>query len=63
MSASDEFEAMVAACIANHEKITLHGSFEMQTASRMLLFALAKEIARRIKRSTTTVTPDTDLLR
>ncbi|MCJ2070477.1 hypothetical protein MKK75_17010 [Methylobacterium sp. J-030] len=47
MGEKEEFEAMAQACIANHEKIMRHGSSEMQTASRMLLYALAVEIRRR----------------
>lgn len=47
MDAGDEFDAVVQACIENHKAIMLHGSSEMQTASRMLLYALAAEIQRR----------------
>ena len=47
MEASGEFDAMAQACIDNHQAIVRHGSPEMQTASRMLLYALAEEIARR----------------
>ncbi len=47
MAAQDEFEAMAEACIANHKDVARHGSAEMQTASRMLLYALAAEIQRR----------------
>ncbi|MGU3329374.1 hypothetical protein ACLBXB_20785 [Methylobacterium mesophilicum] len=47
MNATDEFDAMAEACIANHDKIVQHGSSEMQTASRLLLYALAEEIRRR----------------
>ena len=47
MIAPDRFKAMVEACIANHEEIMRYGSAEMQTASRMLLFALAAEIKRK----------------
>ncbi|MDE4909956.1 hypothetical protein PQI07_04470 [Methylobacterium sp. 092160098-2] len=43
----DDFEAMAEACISIHEEILRHGSPEMQTASRMLLYALAAEINRR----------------
>ena len=45
--ASDGFEALAEACIANHAEVMQHGSTEMQTASRMLLYALADEIRRR----------------
>jgi hypothetical protein len=38
---------MADTCIANHEEILRYGSVEMQTASRMLLYALAVEIRRR----------------
>lgn len=47
MSEADAFDAMAQACIANHEEIMRHGSSEMQTAARMLLYALAVEIQRR----------------
>ncbi|MGE8126045.1 hypothetical protein ACQKQD_03620 [Methylobacterium sp. NPDC080182] len=47
MTAGDDFEAMAEACISNHEEILRHGSQEMQTASRMLLYALVEEIHRR----------------
>jgi hypothetical protein len=47
MGAPDGFEAVADVCIANHESILQHGSPEMQTASRMLLYALAEEIRRR----------------
>lgn len=47
MGAPDRFEAMADTCIANHEEILRYGSVEMQTASRMLLYALAEEIRRR----------------
>jgi hypothetical protein len=47
MAVSSEFEAMAQACIANHETILQHGSFAMQPASRMLLYALAEEARRR----------------
>ncbi|KST57283.1 hypothetical protein AO398_25370 [Methylobacterium sp. GXS13] len=43
----DAFDAMAGACIDNHEAIMRHGSPEMQTASRMLLYALAEEVRRR----------------
>lgn len=43
----DEFDVMADACIENHDAIMRHGSPEMQTASRMLLYALAEEIRRR----------------
>jgi hypothetical protein len=45
--APGRFEAMADTCIANHEEILRYGSVEMQTASRMLLYALAVEIRRR----------------
>ena len=47
MGAPDGFEAMAEACIANHEAIVRHGSPELQTASRMLLYALAETIRQR----------------
>jgi hypothetical protein len=47
MDAPGEFDAVADACIANHEEIVQHGSSEMQTASRILLYALAEEIRRR----------------
>lgn len=47
MEPPNDFEAMAETCIANHEAILQHGSPEMQTASRMLLYALAEEIRRR----------------
>lgn len=47
MREEDAFDMMAQACIANHEEIMRHGSSEMQTASRMLLYALAVEIQRR----------------
>ncbi|MGU3467618.1 hypothetical protein ACLBXO_22480 [Methylobacterium sp. C33D] len=47
MAAQEEFEAMAEACISNHEEIARYGSAEMQSASRMLLYALAAEIQRR----------------
>ncbi|MET3414884.1 hypothetical protein [Methylobacterium sp. 1030] len=47
MDACDEFDAVTQTCIENHEAIILHGSSEMQTASRMLLYSLAAEIVRR----------------
>ena len=47
MEAPDRFEEMAQACITNHDEIMRHGSPEMQTASQMLLFALAREIGRR----------------
>ncbi|MET3409309.1 hypothetical protein SAMN02799625_05923 [Methylobacterium sp. UNC300MFChir4.1] len=47
MTAGDDFEAMAQACIANYEKILRYGPPEMQTASRMLLYALVEEIHRR----------------
>jgi hypothetical protein len=49
MSEEEAFDAVAEACIANHEAIMRHGSPEMQTASRMLLYALAVEIQRREK--------------
>ncbi|GAN52324.1 hypothetical protein ME121_6456 [Methylobacterium sp. ME121] len=49
MGPLSDFEAMAEACISIHEEIARHGSAEMQTASRMLLFALAAEIRRREK--------------
>ncbi|MCJ2121763.1 hypothetical protein [Methylobacterium sp. J-077] len=45
----DEFEAMAEACIANHEQVIRHGSIGMQAVSRILLYALGVEIARRIE--------------
>ena len=50
--AADGFEAMSDACIANHEAIVKWGSPEMQTASQMLLYALAAEILRRDQAAT-----------
>lgn len=47
MGTPDAFEAMADACIATHKEILEQGSPEMQTASRMLLLALADEIRRR----------------
>lgn len=47
MSEEDAFDAMAQACIANHEEIMRHGSPEMRTVARMLLYALAVEIRRR----------------
>lgn len=47
MGTSDEFDEMAQACIDNHDEVMRHGSSEMQTASRMLLHALAEEIRRR----------------
>ena len=47
MSQEDAFDTMAQSCIANHEDIMRHGSPEMQTAARMLLYALAVEIQRR----------------
>lgn len=47
MEEADGFDAMAQACIANHEEILRYGSPEMQTASRMLLYALADAIQRR----------------
>lgn len=52
MDARDEFGAMADACIANHEEIMRSGSPEMQAASRLLLYALAKEILRRTRNGT-----------
>jgi hypothetical protein len=40
----DAFDALVQACLDNHEEIMRLGSLEMQAASRILLFALGKEI-------------------
>ena len=47
MSEEDAFDTMAQGCIANHKEVMRHGSPEMQTASRMLLYALAVEIQRR----------------
>ncbi|MDE3746046.1 hypothetical protein [Methylobacterium radiotolerans] len=47
METPDEFEAVAELCIASHEAVMRLGSPEMQTASRMLLYALAEEIRRR----------------
>lgn len=46
MRASDDFAAMLEAGNVNYEEIARHGSLEMQTASRMLICALATEIPR-----------------
>lgn len=53
MSAPNYFEAVAEGCIANHAGIVRHGSPEMQTASRMLLYALAAEILRRSRNPVT----------
>jgi hypothetical protein len=47
MEPPNDFEAMAEVCISNHDEIARHGSPEMQTASRALLYALAAEIQRR----------------
>lgn len=47
MVEQEGFDAMAQACIDNHEAVMLHGSPEMRSASRMLLFTLAEEIQRR----------------
>jgi hypothetical protein len=47
MAVRDEFEVLAEACLSNHEEILRYGSLEMQTASRMLLYALAAEILKR----------------
>lgn len=47
MNEGDTFDAMAQVCIANHENVMRYGSPEMQTAARMLLYALAVEIRRR----------------
>ena len=47
MSEEDAFDTMAHGCIANYEEIMRHGSPEMQTASRMPLYALAVEIQQR----------------
>ena len=47
MEAPDEFDAVAEACIANHADIMRYGSPEMQTASQMLLYALAAEVQKR----------------
>jgi hypothetical protein len=47
MAPEDNFEALAESCMANHEEILQHGSPEMQTASRILLYALAAEVRRR----------------
>ena len=41
METPDEFEALAQACIDNHDEIMRYGSSEIQTASRMLLYAFA----------------------
>ena len=50
MEAPDRFDEMAQACITNHDQIMRHGSSEMQTASQILLYALAQEIALRERR-------------
>lgn len=47
MASDDGFDAMAEACIELHEEVMRHGSPTMQTASRLLLHALAEEIRRR----------------
>ncbi|MCJ2098917.1 hypothetical protein [Methylobacterium sp. E-046] len=47
MEAPEGFDDMAQHCIDNHDDVMRHGSSEMQTASRMLLYALAEEIRRR----------------
>ena len=47
MEALDGFDDMAQSCIDNHDEVMRYGSPEMRMASRMLLYALAEEIARR----------------
>ena len=57
MEAPDAFDALAEACIANYKAILEHGSSEMQSASRILLYVLAEEIRRREEQQ---AAPDTD---
>jgi hypothetical protein len=47
MGAPEGFDAMAQACIENHAAVMKYGTPEMQTASRLLLYALAEELRRR----------------
>ena len=47
MEIDGDLDAVAEACIDNHGEIMRHGSPEMQTASQLLLYALAQEILRR----------------
>ncbi|MCJ2098429.1 hypothetical protein MKK69_03445 [Methylobacterium sp. J-026] len=58
MNAPNEFEAMIEACIANHAEIMQHGSSEMKTASRLLLYALGEEVRRRGRGATVAANDD-----
>jgi hypothetical protein len=43
----DEFEGLVNACLVAHEEVKKHGTSEMQTVIRLLLFQIGQELARR----------------
>lgn len=40
-------EAVAEACLTAHQLLELHGTSEMQSVSRVLLFQIGREIARR----------------
>lgn len=45
---TDEFDALVHAFMANHDTIERIGTPEMKAASKLLLFEMGREVARKL---------------